>query len=228
MKKTLGILLGMGLTCVAQATIIAGDVIKIDFGATDTTDTAWNTGVVASTEDLVTAEGDTDREVDVALSVTAGGAFAAWTSFEDGSAQGGSADSTVYTDGIINAGTGDDNIIITFTGLDDNLTYNLFAGGVTPASDFGATWTISTTADDGTIQTTTYQNTDSYVDFTGITSVDGTFTLTINDLSNAASPADGRNVGISELTLTAIPEPATIGMLGLGTAAILAFRRRMM
>jgi hypothetical protein len=226
MKKIVGIMMVLGLACAANASVIVGDVIKIDFGSTATTEANWNTSVISSTTDLVRLSDGANTAVGLTIAEVAGG-FPVNNDevFVNGSAQGGSSVFEIYDDGLLAAGTGNDAFTLTFTGLDDSLTYNLFAGGLSLESDVGATWTISTTADGSTVQTTTYQNTDGYVSFTGITSVGGTFTLNLNDISDAKSPAAGRNIGLSELTLTVIPEPATIGMLGLGALITMVIRR---
>lgn len=226
MNKILGSLCVLGLAAAANASIIAGDVIAIDFGSTSTTESGWNTGVTSSISNLIAQATGVDTGVDLTIAEVAGGTPASNDSvFVDGSTLGGSGIDDIYGDGLISSGTGNDSFSLTFTGLDDSLTYNLFAGGLTVASDFGATWTISTTSADGAVQTNSYQDTEGYISFEGITSVDGTFTLVLNDISDGRSPVDGRNIGLSELKLTVIPEPATIGMLGLGAVVMMAIRR---
>jgi hypothetical protein len=225
-------LVGMSVfaaSLISHAAIVDGDVIAIDFGETATTEANWNTGVIDDTIDLIRLSDGANTDVDLTISSVGG----AWSSnvdvFQDGSAQGGSSVFEIYDDGIIIAGLGDDEITLTFTGLDDSLTYNLFAGGQTGA-DFGANWTISTSATGGVSQDTNYQDTDSYVFYTGITSVGGTFSITINDISNGKAPTSGRNIGISELTLTAIavPEPSSYALIAsaLALTSVMLRRRR--
>lgn len=69
--------------------------------------------------------------------------------------------------------------------------------------DFGAAWSIAGQTD----QETRFQDTVGFVNFTAVsTDGSGNISLTMNDISDGGPPAMGRNVGISELTLTIVGE----------------------
>ena len=57
----------------------------------------------------------------------------------------------------------------------------------------------------------------------------GQIIIQINDPSNASAPAAQRNVGLAELTITAVgfaPEPSTLTLLSMGVLGPLLVRRR--
>jgi len=110
-------------------------------------------------------------------------------------------------------------MVITFTGLDTSLTYDL-TGGISANSNYETGWTIENQAE------TTYQLSDAtaangYITFEGLTTSDGTLTITLDRNGY-------KHLGVSQLTLTAIPEPATLGMLGLGAIITMFIRRHKM
>ncbi|MDF7801932.1 PEP-CTERM sorting domain-containing protein [Pontiellaceae bacterium B1224] len=225
MKRIIGTMLGLGLAVAANASIMEGDVIKIDFGSTATTADYWNTGVISSTTHLVRMSDGANTDVDMEISSVGGDPASYDTLWVENTEAGGSDIYEVWVDGILVAGGGADELTLTFTGLDDSLTYNLFAGG--EAGDgVGSTWTVSTSADGDNVETTEYQNTVPFVSFTGITSVGGTFSLNLADLNDGGYPTPGRNTGLAELTMTAIPEPATLGLIGVFGGGIFFIRRR--
>ena len=203
----------LALAVGAHASVItSGDVLKVDFGAVAPTaegyvQYTYNAGSV------VLMDGGT--EDDVTITVT--GADGDFINNLQGS---GSSDSTVYADHIAGNGADDDTLTITISGLDDELTYDLFAGMRRSVSDtaWNHTYTVGGT-DYAYARSGSFI--DSYHTYSGLSSSGGVLSFTITDTTNAAIAS------ISELTLTAIPEPATIGMLGLGTVGLLAFRRRM-
>jgi hypothetical protein len=135
-------------------------------------------------------------------------------------------DTALYSDGIAANDTGgvynNDTITIVFTGLDSSLTYDL-AGGTSRSANtanFDTSWIISgeTTIDSDATAT------GGYVSFTGLTVVDsgdgtGTLTITIDDIGT-------QHAEVTQLTLEAIPEPATIGMVLAAAGGLLFVRRR--
>lgn len=230
MNKIVGLVLGLGLACAANAALISGETIYVDFGATAAVgDYNQIYSSQMSVADCVATNGDSTG---VTLTVVAVGS--ATDPVADTSTVAGNAlnttDSDLYGDGIAandqKSSENSDIITITFTGLNADLTYDLTGGyaGSSPAN-FDTGWTVEDQAE------TTYARSDAtttagYISFTGLTvtdSGDGTGTLTITLDDN-----DNMHAAVSQLSLTAIPEPATIGMLGLGTVGLLAFRRRMM
>lgn len=216
MKKILGIAgLLLALVAGAQADLIAGDVIKIDFGANESTDTTWNTykinsGTLALTDQYAEDDG---------VTVTVTGADGNGLNNLDGSAYGGSDDADVYFDHVFDNSGGERAFTVTISGLDDDLTYDLFGGYLRDAGTFETTYTVGGTA-------YTYEFADGYVNayntYSDLSSADGVISFTVSGMTTSDIAS------ISELTITAIPEPATIGMLGLGTVGLLAFRRRML
>jgi hypothetical protein len=243
MKKIAGILLGMGLACAANAALIAGDTIGIDFGATADTDavTTWNqfsvggdaTTLGMADTDVVTLSsvnntaGDAVSGVTFAVSNATGQIAWDFSGGTNGDPTEGSliTDASVYGDGLISNDqlsrptvSGVDYFYFTFSGLDATgaTTYDLTAGWDSNNDNFTADWTAGTE----TLRTTLA---DGYVDFTGLTAdANGELAITVTGIEDAA------HITVSALTLTAIPEPATIGMLGLGTVGLMVFRRRMM
>lgn len=55
---------------------------------------------------------------------------------------------------------------------------------------------------------------------------EGNISVSVNDLSNGSSPAAGRNIGLSELTLTAVPEPSVFALLAGSLALVSVMMRR--
>ena len=241
MRKILGIMLGLGLACAVQADIVEGDIIGIDFGATVSTDpgNTWNhfsVGGDASTP------GMTNKEVKVlsSLNNTAGSAVSgvgfsvsnatgqiAWD-FPNGVAGDPSGDtiithSSVYLDALISndasgrtTQAGVDFFVFTFTGLDDSLTYKLGGGFDNNNSNFETDWS----ADGQSIRM--YPQFKAYKTLEGLsTDGNGNLEITVTGVGGAA------HITVSALTLEAIPEPATLGLVAAFGGAIMFIRRRM-
>jgi len=207
----------------APADIVAGDVISIDFGPTAPVTANWNHfdydgGGDTTVNNLMRLSDGADTGVEIEVTSIEGDTLA----FLDGSAFGGSSDASIYADGIHSTGSGNDNLFITISGLDDSLEYNLFGGSLRGGADFGADWII-----DGVTYSAPGSG-NSFVSVNGVsTTSPGEILITITDPNNAGAPANNRNLGLAEFTITAaVPEPSTFAMLALGVLGVLLPRRR--
>ncbi|MDF7801312.1 PEP-CTERM sorting domain-containing protein, partial [Pontiellaceae bacterium B1224] len=63
---------------------------------------------------------------------------------------------------------------------------------------------------------------DAYAEYTGLSSSGGVLTFTVSDY------ADDDLASISQMSLAAVPEPATLGLVTAFGGAVLFIRRRMM
>ena len=190
------------LTAGSKASLISpGHVLKVDFGNTDPSAAAVADGYVqyhsTSGESVILMTDGAGPEDDVTIAVT--GVDGNFVNNQNGSASGGSSDATVYADHVAGNGNDADAITITITGLDDSLTYDLFAGmrRDTSNSDWDHTYNVGGTsysyvASGGSIN--------SYNTYAGLSSSGGmlSFTLTEN--------VPGSVVSISEMRLTAVEE----------------------
>ena len=91
---------------------------------------------------------------------------------------------------------------ITFTGLSDSLTYDL-TGGVYANSNYMTGWTIAGSPR----QLSDATASGGYISFAGLTSSANTLTITLDN--NGL-----KHLSVSQLQLTAIPEPGTYALLG--------------
>ena len=219
MKKIAAIIFGLGLACAANADIIAGDVIYVDFG--EDFSGGFTNNISSSVADSLSIESairlSDGAATGVGIAVAKSGG--AWTEANtlDGNAL--SLDPIAYGDALgINNGFGA-TMSITFTGLNDSLTYDL-TGGVSSVPNYMTGWTIENQA------SPTYQLSDAtasagYISFAGLTSSSGELLITLdyNGLKHLA---------VSQLTLTSIPEPASLGLVAVFGVGILSMRRRLM
>lgn len=219
-----------GLTFDTRTTgFYSGEAISVDFGPTaPTTPTVgdhWNQfdydGTAGNT--TVTNLGRLKDGLDTGVSITVTSIENDTLTYLNGSAFGGSSDSTIFADGIHSTGSGDDNLFITISGLNPSLFYDLFGGSLRGGNDFGANWTI-TGASITNVSAPGLGN--SFASASGIApDASGVILIQINDPNNGGSPANNRNVGLSELTIVAVPTPAALPA-GLALLGLVAMRRR--
>jgi hypothetical protein len=212
--------LAAGLAVVqAQAAIISGDSIFVDFGEDTST---GNENTISSTltdalsiADAIRFSDGAATGVGIAVAKTGGGWTQANTSAGTGPNALNTTDLSVFGDalGINNGGTA--TMSITFTGLSDVLTYDL-TGGVTANSNYTTGWTIAGSPR----QVSDATASGGYISFTDLTSTGGTLTITLD--------RDTKHFAVSQLQLTAIPEPGTYALLGglLALGYVMVRRRR--
>ena len=248
----------------AQSVISAGDVIQIDFGATEPTgtDSTYNfeeptTTVPGTTfpfipqtvffDPLVYTALQTSTGVDTLTNLSLTGIGRAETGFAEATLNGTALDSSIFADSLgVNNGRDGTQLAFTFTGLDPNLVYDL-AGGFRIESDpndnansvtpeqlirYQQDWSIEGQGQAVTAATRLVAGdlfVDGYEEFTGLVADGGTLSFTISDATPPSADAFSR-VSISALTLsaraTAVPEPSSIAVLGIGVVGLIARRRR--
>lgn len=204
---------------------MATDVISIDFGGVTTAAMNWN----EFTRDDPGANFDHTETNLIRISDGADTGVSLEVTGMDSSASGsntqgsGSSDSTIFSDHIQSFGNDNDTLTFTISGLNDSLTYDLTGGFFRPstaaaADTFGHTWNVQ--GDSRQNDFVTDVGVDGYESFTGLTSTGGVLTFTITDTVNA-----GR-ASISELTLTAVPEPSSTLLLTLAGLGFITRRNR--
>ncbi|BDS07218.1 hypothetical protein NT6N_22580 [Oceaniferula spumae] len=241
-KKLLtGLALAASLTGAANAAIVVGDVIGIDFGSTPYAGggnfndfghpNIANGASSAFVGTLVNLDGNDVTGVGFSVGNFSGDNTAD-ALISNGSA--GSApfdESSIYVDALIsNDSNGTGNLdpggylTLTFTGLDDSLTYNLNGGFDGTNANFNTTWSfdsgsagISTTQNDS-ISSFLAASGDGYHIREGL-QTDGSGNLVIQ-LTRT------NHVNVGGLTLSAVPEPSTTALLGFGGFALILRRRK--
>jgi hypothetical protein len=206
-----------GVSTAHAATIAFGDSIFVDFG--EDTSTGYENNISSSLGALSIA--DAIRFSDGAatgVGITATKTGGAWTEANTNEGTGPNAlnttDASVFADALgINNGSGA-TMSITFTGLIDSLTYDL-TGGVNANSNYATGWTIAGSPR----QVSDATASGGYISFTDLTSSAGTLTITLDN--NAL-----KHFAVSQLALTAVPEPSSAALLGLGGLAFALRRRR--
>ena len=206
-SKTLIAALAAGLAVVqAQAAITSGDSIFVDFGKTAST---GNENTISSTIANSLSIADAIRFSDGALTgvgLTVAKSGGNWTQATTSAGTGPNAlnttDAAVYGDGLGMNNGGAATMSITFTGLSDSLTYDL-TGGVYANSNYMTGWTIAGSPR----QLSDATASGGYISFAGLTSSANTLTITLDN--NGL-----KHLSVSQLQLTAIPEPGTYALLG--------------
>jgi len=207
MKNILNLLLqgALFLPSSLLALIQSGDVVLVDFGMTLPTTGNYNvinSGSLSVTNLVRSSDG---AGVGAGLSVTATNPFDNVNNVAStaGIANLNSADAAVYEDGFLSAngnnGSGNDTVTLTFSGLDDSLSYELVGGlsRSSGASNFATNWVIAgatTQSSDGTTA-------NGHVLFTGLSSTAGNLVITLTDTT--------RQSGLAQLALTATPSVVT-------------------
>ena len=206
-SKILIVALAAGLAVVqAQAAITSGDSIFVDFGKTAST---GNENTISSTIANSLSIADAIRFSDGALTgvgLTVAKSGGNWTQATTSAGTGPNAlnttDAAVYEDGLGMNNGGAATMSITFTGLSDSLTYDL-TGGVYANSNYMTGWTIAGSPR----QLSDATASGGYISFAGLTSSANTLTITLDN--NGL-----KHLSVSQLQLTAIPEPGTYALLG--------------
>ena len=212
-----------GVSTAHAATIAFGDSIFVDFGddfsSGNENNISSSLGALSIADAIRFSDGAmTGVGIAVAMSPDNG-----WTEANTIAGTSPNAlnttDSSVYGDAL-GRNNGNQLMSITFTGLNDALTYDL-TGGISSTEATGkyeTGWTIENQA------ALTYQLSDAtasggYISFTELTSSAGTLTITLDRNSTA-------HMGVSQLQLTAVPEPSSTALLGLGGLALMLRRKR--
>jgi len=190
----------LALAVGAQAAITAGDELAIDFGNTAPVVANWNQ-ISTSTLSIVDLKRLSDGAltgVGVAVTVTSPNG-----NFVNNIAPGaglGSTDASIYNDHLAANDLGaNDSITVTFSGLDDSLSYTLTGGMARSGntSAFAQTYTVGGVAYDYTGDS----GVDAYAEYTDLSSSGGVLTFTVSDYE------DTDLASISQMTLTAVPPP---------------------
>ncbi|WP_372796915.1 sulfatase [Pontiella sp.] len=210
MKKTAGMAgMVLALAVGARAAMTGGDVIAIDFGATAPAAANWNqiSSTALSIGDLQRLSDGTRTGVGVVVTLTGtNGDYV--NNAAPGDSSLGSTDTSIYNDHLAaNNLTGPDLITVTYTGLDDSLSYTL-AGGMARS---GATAPFEQTY---TVEEVDYDYTgtagvDAYAEYTGLSSSGGVLTFTVSDYT------DSDLASISQMTLTAVEESSDFWTIAL-------------
>lgn len=201
----------------SRAAVVLGDVIAIDFGATAPTVANWNQ-ISSSTLSISDLQRLSDGALTgVGVTVTISGTNGDYVKNAAPSVGLGSTDVSIYDDHLAaNDLSGPDFITVTYSGLDDSLSYTLTGGMARSGntSAFEQTYTVDGIDYDYTGTT----GVDAYAAYAGLSSSGGVLSFTVSDFS------DTDLASISQMSLTVVPEPSSAALLGL--AGFVLFRRR--
>ena len=226
------LLMTVATSFTVNAALVVYDTIGIDFGTTAPADpdTTFNqvigVGLVAGASEILSAgtlSNTTGGIVnDVGFTFTNLATSTTVSTLTNGLAGDGALidHTSVYSDGIrAEFVNGADIFTMTFTGLNDNLAYDLNAGLYNNNGNFISRYEV-----DGVNQLVRTNNSNpllSYPRFNDLRT-DGSGNLVITGI---AAQGAGR-AAIAALTLTAVPEPSSTALLGLGLSSLLLRRRR--
>lgn len=229
------LLLASALALAAQAQIVVGQRIGVDISNTNGTPANWTVitsfGSGVAAQNLAT--GATISGVTVGFATSgpaAGGGFNDLGGYAAGNSIT-SAPSAVTTDGAYGTSTGTNTLTLTFSGLDNSLTYTLeifsVAGGVPAFNDpdtpsingVATTWAAGFTTRAARNQQTTGA---TYIGLS--TDGSGNLSFAISDALHSNAIMNG---AILTATASAVPEPSTYAALaGLAALGVVVLRRR--
>ncbi|MDF7799635.1 hypothetical protein P4C99_09165, partial [Pontiellaceae bacterium B1224] len=187
MKKLAG-MTGMilALAVGAGAAISVDDVIAIDFGATAPAVANWNQ-ISTSTLSIADLQRLSDGALTgVGVTVTLTSPNGDYIKNAAPSAGLGSTDASIYDDHLAANSTGvsgvNDLITVTYTGLDDSLTYTLTGGmaRIIGPGGFEQTYTVG----GADYHYTDSSGVDAYAEYTGLSSSGGVLTFTVSDYAD--------------------------------------------
>lgn len=234
MKKTyiLTSMLALAMAGSVQAQMTAGQTVGIDFGGVapangvaptnDFNEAADVTGSIAAGS-LIDITGGAITGTSFAWASTANSPFA--NADPNATAQGG--EPVVFDDSNLDdflGGAGGNQLItLTFSGLDQGLTYDLLIGN--SFNNAGITDSTYTALNQSVVKSATNNPTigsEAFVSLDGLSAdINGDLVITVTNSGAAV-------VAVSALTLTAIPEPGTYALLAgaLALTSVMVRRRR--
>ena len=213
-----------GVSTAHAATIAFGDSIFVDFGEEFSTGNENNISSSLSALSVADAIRFSDgATTGVGIAVAQSDASTTYTEANTIAGTGPNAlnttDSLVYGDALGRNNGGGSTMSITFTGLSDSLTYDL-TGGVSSSNParYATGWTIAGQAAP-TSQLSDATIAGGYISFTELTSSAGSLVITLDNNGSF-------HLAVSQLELTAVPEPSSTALLGLGGLALMLRRKR--
>lgn len=219
-------IMGMiGLAVMGLMGASSANLIYVDFGPdgdvySDATET-YNNFSTPATESLVDSAGAASG-ISLTYAMYGGGYKYASATSRD-AVSGISTDLTadrMYAGTGASTDVGEFGFTLTFSGLNIASEYEIAA--LTSPTDVSSTWILATGTGDATEFMQDATAADNYFEWKNISSdVGGNIVIAGRAFSNAK----WKSIGLSGLTITAVPEPATIGLLGFGAFITLLIRR---